>query len=100
VVALGLGCGRDSSSATRSSSLDLRSSTLTGCLGLLCLSASLSFVGLDLCLDAPLGLLIFELLLSLLGCFLDCLLAGQLFLCFLALLGRLLANLLRQVRTE
>jgi hypothetical protein len=87
MVALGLRCGRDSSSATRSGSFDLRSSTLTGCLGLLCLSASLSFVGLDLCLDASLGFLVLELLLSLLGRFLDCLLAGQLLLCFLAFLG-------------
>jgi hypothetical protein len=95
VVALGLrSSGHSSSSTSRSSSFSLGSTTLTGGLGFLRLSTSFSFVGFDLGLDALLGLLVLELLLSLLGSFLDLLLAGQLLLGFVTLLGRLLANLL------
>lgn len=95
MVALGLSRGGHSSrSASRGRSFSLGSTTLTGGLSLLRLSASLSFVGFNLGLDALLGLLVLELLLSLLGGFLDLLLTGQLLLGFVTLLGRLLANLL------
>lgn len=86
--------GSGSSSSGGRDGLDLRSSTFTSCLGLLCLAASLCLVGFNLGLDALLCLDVSELFLTLLFGFLDLLLSNELFLGFLRFLGGLLADFL------
>lgn len=81
-------------SGNRGSSGGRRSSTLTERLRLLLLALPLRLVGLDLGLDALLGFDVVELLLALLGGFLNLLFAGELFLQVLRLLGGFALDLL------
>lgn len=92
-----LGPGRSRNGCWCRRSCSFRSSALSRSLSLLSLALPLGLVGLDLGLDAFLGLDIVELLLTLAGSFFDLLLALELLLGFLALLGRLLSDLLCMV---
>ena len=91
--ARGGGCGGGS---RRRCSSALGCSALACCLGLLCLAAAFGLVGFDLGLDALLGLDVVELLLALSGGVLDLLLALELLLGLLSLLGRLESDFLPQ----
>lgn len=96
VIGLGARGGGCGGGGGRRGSDALRCSAFACCLGLLCLAAAFGLVGLDLGLDAPLGLEVVELLLALAGGVLDLLLALELLLGLLCLLSRLESNFLLQ----